>query len=102
MQVIELYYFRYIEVFQAYNVTDLDDMPKSRPMKPLKPWSYHPDQAGYNVYDNEWASPPPHRIPPRPYHCLRMRGQLYVIVLLFGVLSIDVYSSLHIVRNAGP
>jgi len=65
---------RYIEVFQAYNVTDLDDMPKSRPMKPLKPWSYHPDQAGYNVYDNEWASPPPHRIPPRPYHCLRMRG----------------------------
>lgn len=68
---------RYIEVFQAYNVTDLEEMPKSRPMKPLKPWTYHHgDQGGGypGVYEGEWNAPPPHRMPPRPYHALRMRG----------------------------
>jgi len=65
---------RYIEVFQAYNITNLEDMPKSRPLKPLKNYYGHQDQ-GYTVYENDWSSPPPHhRMPPRPYHSLRMRG----------------------------
>lgn len=43
---------RYIEVFQAYNISDLDDMPKSRPQKSPPKNNYITDQQqGYAMYD---------------------------------------------------
>merc|ERR1719282_516096 len=42
---------RYIEVFQAYNVTDLDEMPKSRPAKPPKHWGYGPQDGSPYMFE---------------------------------------------------